>query len=141
MRPLPSFSVNALAPSEVQFLTSTLILLNIFSGFLTMPYDKVRELRGHSSKITAISVSPSGEWIASADEGGYIFVWATETGAIAATFEIDHKGETTAVSALLWLPMKQNQRSGRCVVVGCTTGLLAWFKDFQVRTVLPFVSC
>jgi WD40 repeat protein len=54
----------------------------------------------HQNPLTATAFSPNGEWMASADESGTIFVWSVETGEFSFTLD----GATTMVNDVAFSP-------------------------------------
>jgi WD40 repeat protein len=58
--------------------------------------DKGHVLRGHTTRVRAVAISPDGTWLASADAGGTIRVWSAADGSQRTTLT----GHSGAVNAL-----------------------------------------
>ena len=69
-------------------------------------------LTGHIGAVTAVSISPDGNWIATASRDRTIRIWDAAVGAISATMRVDHPLEDC-----VWSP------SGALLAAGGDGGL------------------
>ncbi|KAH6869083.1 hypothetical protein BKA70DRAFT_1452168 [Coprinopsis sp. MPI-PUGE-AT-0042] len=89
-----------------------------------MVYIRTYEFEGHRTRITSLALSPNGQWLASGNDAGSIFVWSTETGAKVASLKPDPNRDV-AVIALMWMCGSQDH----CKRI--VAGTLVWFDDFE----------
>jgi len=82
------------------------------------PFPAILSVRyvGHASKVTSLSVHPSGQWLATGSKDGTVKVWEIKTGRCIETFDFasaeaqkDHAGRTSgklAVHTVAWCPKR-----------------------------------